>query len=351
MMIRETLTAAACALLALTTCAAAQDRTIRNTDGPAEPPPAGFDGREYVDSEGCVFIRAGVGDAVRYVPRVARDRSVVCGREPTFAGARPEAAPDAVVATERPAAPPAAAVAEAEPVIRRAPAPAAPRRIASAAPSRPGAPAAAVAPDAPRATPVAAAAAPARAVRRQAAVARRPAVKAMAAGPAVDPSGLPRACGDVRADDGGAARASRACIVALQRQGFVVRRAPDGAVARRLPLTEQTVVRVARPANALRVDPTTPSPRAAGCALGADLQCAGLRTDRSSRGVAAPVVVPAARTTFSTATPPRGYRMAWRDGRLNPLRGPRTLQGDLQSQAVWTNGVPRRLRRVIVVAD
>jgi hypothetical protein len=40
---------------------------------------------------------------------------------------------------------------------------------------------------------------------------------------------------------------------------------------------------------------------------------------------------------------PEGYRPAWEDGRLNPARGPRTIQGEVDMQQVWTNTVPRRL--------
>jgi hypothetical protein len=55
-----------------TACAvfSAEAQSLRNTTGPAEFPPADYAGAQYVDSNGCAFIRAGS----------------VCGRVPTFSG-------------------------------------------------------------------------------------------------------------------------------------------------------------------------------------------------------------------------------------------------------------------------
>ena len=66
---------------------------------PAEFPPSTFSGNQYVDSDGCAFIRAGISGITNWVPRVDRTRTQLCNFQPTFATAVEEQA-TAVVAPE-----------------------------------------------------------------------------------------------------------------------------------------------------------------------------------------------------------------------------------------------------------
>lgn len=50
---------------------------------PAEMPPASFEGQQYVDSAGCLFLRAGTKADRLWIPRVARDGSLLCGFPPS----------------------------------------------------------------------------------------------------------------------------------------------------------------------------------------------------------------------------------------------------------------------------
>lgn len=67
---------------------------------PREFPPATFEGNQFVDSEGCAFIRAGISGNTTWVPRVNSSRTQLCNFQPTFAEAAP--APEPARASDAP---------------------------------------------------------------------------------------------------------------------------------------------------------------------------------------------------------------------------------------------------------
>lgn len=69
----------------LSSIGAVSAQSLRNSSGVAELPPAGYSGKQYVDSKGCIYIRAGLAGNITWVPRVTRDRRQVCGYKPSLA--------------------------------------------------------------------------------------------------------------------------------------------------------------------------------------------------------------------------------------------------------------------------
>ncbi len=343
-------------------------------NGPADVPPASFTGRQYVDSAGCVFVRAGYGDAVRWVPRVTRDRKQLCGYKPTLAlgapvldvarsapaapakpavkpvAAKPVTVAAAPVAAPRPAVttpfaptpgvgrpmatiastttPPRIGLAAARPVAPMPPVPAAPPVAAVSAPTAPagryvspyaldGAPAPVVNSPAP----VAVAAAPVTIVR----------VETVAGGVTACPNLSPVAqrymlsdgrrvvrCGPQTDDPAG-------FINSAGLPGLRVAGAPVPAVApRAMPMAAPAPVGM------------TPQQAYAATSPYAVPQKVYVRNPATGTTTLTPV-------TVSTKSPTGAYRPAFEDGRLNPYRGPRGAMGDAMQGQIWTNQVPARL--------
>jgi len=89
----------------LVSLSAGQGLAQRAPEAPAEVPPASYTGNQYVDSRGCVFIRAGIGGVTTWVARLTSTRQPLCGFQPSLtAEQRTAPAPDAFANVPNPLA-------------------------------------------------------------------------------------------------------------------------------------------------------------------------------------------------------------------------------------------------------
>ena len=69
---------------------AAVGSSFAQSGGPAEVPDGNYEGQSYIDSKGCIFLKAGYGGAATWVARLDKDRRPICGQTPTNAVAMVE---------------------------------------------------------------------------------------------------------------------------------------------------------------------------------------------------------------------------------------------------------------------
>lgn len=277
--------------------------------GPAELPPADYKGQQYVDSRGCVFLRAGYGGQVTWVPRVTQDRQQLCGF-PASGGTV-----ETVEAAPAPKAEVAAAAPKAESASK-----AAPKVVVAETPK------------AETRKPVVVAAAPP-------AVVERPATPTERAATAPEVVGTP-------ADAGGGDGYRLACPASTPvAERFEIRGGGSKVMCTRgdgsLDGANFPVLVAGSTAGhpighdawvAAGVDPKAPARVDGGRVYGGTSE-GGDGVHRATKSAKLPDMVP-----------PEGYKMAWKDDRLNPNRGKQTVDGFLQMDEIWTRTTPSELR-------
>ena len=269
----------------------AQTQSFR--DQPAEFPSASYKGKQYVDSKGCVYIRAGIDGNVTWVPRVSRKRQGVCGFKPTnvqTAASAPAGAADAPVQITVNSAP----VAAKQPTVAARPLP---QRKAKPVVVRQKAPK----------------------------VVRQPVPRSVDV-PAAPITQAPVAVAQVPSTCAGRSAISQQ-YSGSRTKGVVVRCGPQTAPI--LPSTAQVAVTGTAPSHVSTTRRVTAPAKPAPAHAYTRIVPKHVAINRQN--------------TYANVAVPKGYRPVWEDDRLNPKRAEQNLAGRSQMLLIWTNTVPRRL--------
>ena len=262
--------------------ASAQSDVVVAGTTPAEVPPSAFNGRQYVDSAGCVFVRAGQGDVVAWMPRLTRSNEPLCGYAPTNIEATQR--PETAAVTAASATPTATQLASVKEVTLVS----APRLGAS------------------NTSPVL--------IATATDVVMRPATRA-ACGATALRLGHRIGC-DTASEDG----SSNLVAIQIPPQTRNSTHGLEGLNGKDLRRTAPARIVVASDAT------YSFSSGAQGTVIVGSVETAK-RLSRDTQRIAVP----------------RGYKEAWTDGRLNVFRGVGTDNGTSQMRRTWTESVPQRL--------
>ena len=301
----------------------AQDMT--DIKVPAEFPPSTYEGRQYVDSRGCVYVRAGIDGNTSWVPRVTRDRKAICGFKPSLAGkpaakSQTAAAPKAKQIKIKPASKP-----KAQPAPKRSAQVKTVKRPTQAKTT-------------PRATKPATAATAPKTVK----VVKRT-VKAPQPKPKMQPK---RRAKTVTAPKGQPACQGASAISQKYYRtasGVSVRCGPQAtphvsvvqsrtarANAMRAPRDTQVVTgHSAQPTRQPEIRSVAPQTRST--------------TSNTSLRVAPKHVYENQQKSTAGIAVPDGYKPVWEDDRLNARRAHQTFTGKAQMEVAWSKTVPRYL--------
>ena len=264
-------------------------QNIAQIGGPAEQPPSNYKGLQYTDSRGCVFMRVESSGAAKWYPRVNAARKPVCNKG---SAGKVDMASD-LPAPARVSAP----VVPAKPIIGAAQAPM--ETVAS---------------------------------KMMPQVVQAPVV--VAAAPVIAPMGGAKpSVSYERVASAGPAKGQIACSTSAPVAEVVrLRNGGSGVMCTKGDGTT----------NGWHA-PTYPAGSPPGISLHDPVKqtASAHPTARVMEKVARPAQRLAEAPTIFT--PPKGYKAAWKDDRLNPKRGIGTPEGQALQDRVWTRKVPAQI--------